>query len=111
MNVGIDIIDVKRIGKLIRNRRFLNRVFSANEIKYCSKKKNSAQHFAVRFAAKEAIWKAVGDKSLTHKDICIKNTEQGKPEVLPNKKIKNSWNISISLSHTRDFAVAIAILK
>ncbi|MFN3967013.1 MAG: holo-ACP synthase, partial [Endomicrobiia bacterium] len=79
MNIGIDIVEVKRIAQLIKNKRFLKRIFSEDEIKYCSSRKNSSQHFAVRFAAKEAVWKALSDKKLTHKDINITNKKNGKP--------------------------------
>ncbi|MCX7910461.1 MAG: 4'-phosphopantetheinyl transferase superfamily protein, partial [Endomicrobia bacterium] len=53
--IGIDIIETKRIKRLIKNKRFIERVFSIEEIKYCENKKNRAQHYAARFAAKEAI--------------------------------------------------------
>ena len=50
--IGIDIIETKRIKKLIKNKRFLNRVFSKEEIEYCESKKNKEQHYSARFAAK-----------------------------------------------------------
>ena len=52
LSVGTDIVDVARIKKMIRNKRFLDRIFTKEEIEYCKDKKNSAQHFAVRFSAK-----------------------------------------------------------
>jgi len=110
MNVGIDIIEISRIKKLIRNKRFLNKVFSTEEVSYCSRKFNPGQHYAVRFAAKEAIWKAVGEKKLTHKDINIINSPDVKPEaVLPPKYRRLQKRISVSLSHTKDFAAAVAV--
>ena len=112
MQSGIDIIEVSRIGELGKNKRFLHRGFSKEEIAYCSGKKNSAQHFAVRFAAKEAIWKAVGNRKLSHRDISVKNDEHGKPAaVLPSNLEKTCRKLCISLSHTKSFAVAVAVLN
>ena len=114
-SLGVDIEEVKRFQTLIRNKRFLNRVFSKEEISYCSRKKNKPQHFAVRFAAKEALWKALSDvldqlgKSVTHKEISIRNTSRGKPTVvLPKALSKFNKRVTVSLSHTRSYAVAIA---
>ena len=60
VSCGVDIIEVERIAKLIRrNRTFVKRVFTEREIAYCGKKKFKWEHFAVRFAAKEAVWKAL----------------------------------------------------
>ena len=115
MEIGIDIEKVSRISKLIRNRRFLSRVFSGEEVKYCRAKKNSVQHFTVRFAAKEAVWKAlsaVNKNPLSHKNISVKNNPDGKPVVILPPELKAfQKKISISLSHTREYAVAIAVLS
>jgi holo-[acyl-carrier protein] synthase len=108
VKIGIDIVEVKRIAKLAANKRFLNRVYTRQEIRYCSGKKNRAQHFAVRFATKEAVWKALNDKKITHKDIGVKNLPDGKPEVLI--KGKKRKNIDVSLSHTSDYAAAVAVV-
>ncbi|MCB4791798.1 MAG: holo-ACP synthase [Elusimicrobia bacterium] len=108
MRVGIDIVEVKRIEKLIKNRKFLKKIYTNQEIGYCKDKVNKGQHFAVRFAAKEAVWKALMEKSITHKDIGIKNLADGRPEVFI--KGKKRRNIDISLSHTKDHAIACAIV-
>ncbi len=71
MDIGVDIVEIDRIAKSVKNPRFLKRVFSPNEVSYCRSRKNSAQHFAVRFAAKEAVWKAVGEPKLLHRDIQV----------------------------------------
>src|SRR5258706_899697 len=84
-SLGVDIEEVKRFEKLLRNKRFLNRVFTKEEIAYCFSKKNQAQHFAVRFAAKEAVLKAMGQviaglrEKVGHRDIGLKNNPDGKP--------------------------------
>lgn len=110
---GIDIVEVKRIKKIIRtNRRFLEKVYTPTEIAYCNSKKNNWQHFAVRFAAKEAVWKAIGKKDIWHRDITVKNDADGKPAVILSKKYKNlQKKVSLSLSHTNDYAVAVAIFN
>ena len=59
MDIGVDIVEIDRVARSVRNPRFLKRVFTSQEVAYCRARKNSAQHFAVRFAAKEAVWKAV----------------------------------------------------
>jgi holo-[acyl-carrier protein] synthase len=101
---GIDIISVKRIRKLMETygERFLDRIFTENEIEYSNKFLNSAEIFAGRFAAKEAIIKVKG-RMLPFKEIEILNMDDGKPYA-PNFK-----DINISISHEREFAVAIAI--
>lgn len=108
---GVDIIEVKRIKKLVSSSpRFTNRIFTKEEIKYCRKKKNKWQHFAVRFAAKEAIWKSLGNMGMALRDIGIKNTQEGKPcPVLAPKFKKYEKHISVSLSHTAEYAVAFAV--
>ena len=82
MEIGIDIVEVKRIARLTKNKAFLKRVFTPEEITYCSKKINKAEHYAVRFAAKEAVWKALGMGGLSLKSISVKNRPNGKPEAL-----------------------------
>ncbi len=107
MNIGIDIVEVGRIAKLIKNKAFLKRVFTAQEMAYCSAKKNKAQHFAVRFAAKEAVYKALGQAALALTDIGVKNQPSGKPEVYIKGKRKSG--IAISLTHTDSYAAAVAV--
>ena len=111
-SVGIDIVEIKRITRLIKNKRFCRRIFSDKEISYCRSKKNPGQHYAVRFAAKEAVWKALGKRGISHRDISIRNSPEGKPEVTLPKKLKRlEKKVSVSLSHTSDHAVAIAFLQ
>lgn len=109
--IGIDIIEVHRIKDIIqRNKRFLKRVFTDKEIAYCLGKKNKWQHFAVRFAAKEAVWKALGESGIELKNIGIRNADDGRPEVVLIGKLKSEEkNFKISLSHCKDYAVAQAV--
>lgn len=109
MKIGIDIEEVKRFKSLIKNKAFLSRVFSSEEIKYCSSKKNAVEHFAVRFCGKEAVWKALSNSKIQITSVSFQNLKSGKPIVLINKK-KNP-NIQVSFSHTKTTVVAVAILE
>jgi holo-[acyl-carrier protein] synthase len=113
-SIGTDIVDVKRIAKSIRNPRFLSRIFTSAEIRYCKDKKSCAQHFAVRFAAKEAVWKALSDfkvKGIAHKEIGVARSADGKPSVKLSGRLKRfEKKISLSLSHTHEYALAVAVL-
>ena len=112
LQVGIDIVEIKRIAKQAKNPRFLQRVFTPIEAAYCRARKNSVQHFAVRFAAKEAVWKAVGNPKLLHRDIQVCNRSDGKPEIhFPPPFRRLAKQVSISLSHGQDYAVAMAIFQ
>ena len=112
-SVGTDIIEVKRIKYLIEKYgdRFLNRVFSKEEIKYCGNLKFPDIHYAGRFSAKEAIIKSLPNKFknifLRYKDISIFNNDEGKPFVDCRKIDLKS--IDISISHTKEYAVSFAV--
>jgi len=68
------------------------------------------EHLAGRFAAKEAVWKAVGEPKLLHRDIQVRNRSNGKPEVIfPKRFARLARRVTISLSHGREYAVAMAI--
>ena len=116
---GTDIIEVDRIKDSIENigEKFLNRIFTDNEIEYCeSKKVQKFQHYAGRFAAKEAIFKAISkqldDKySVCWKDFEIVNDEQGRPSVnLFNISKDNVESIDISISHCKLYASANVVV-
>ena len=119
--IGIDNIEVKRIKKQIDDSiRFKEKIFTAKEIKYCESKKNYAESFAVRFAAKEAFLKAIGtgwSNGLQFKDIEILNDNKGKPIIHLQGKTKQIildnelGNIHISLSHLKEIATAIIIIE
>src|ERR1051325_9281927 len=112
MDVGVDIVEIDRIARQMRNPRFLRKVFTREEVAYCQSRKNAAQHFAVRFAAKEAVWKAVGERGLLHRDIQVRNRPNGKPEVIfPARFKKFAARVAISLSHGRTHAVAMAVYR
>ena len=116
---GTDIIEIERIKKSIEKfgQRFLNTVFTENEIKYCeSKNGQKYQHYAARFAAKEAVFKALSNNINAPeewKSIEILSEENGRPKVNLKIDVQNLENIDISLSHCKMYAVAnvVANLK
>ena len=122
MNVkcGTDIIEVERIKKAIEKNedKFLNEVFTKKEIEYCNSKSiMKYQHFAARFAAKEAVFKAVSGLlnnkyDITWKDIEVLNDENGRPYVNISKidSLKNIESIDISISHIKNYAIANCIV-
>jgi holo-[acyl-carrier protein] synthase len=117
-SVGIDIIEIKRIKKAIQRwkEHFLKRVFTFEEISYCQKKKFPEVSFAGRFACKEAAMKALGtglSSGAGWKDFEIIRGNKGKPELLISKKIEKEFGkpkFLISISHSKEYAVAVAIL-
>jgi len=118
---GTDIIEINRIKESIENlgENFKNKIYTEKEIEYCESKKNvKYQHYAGRFAAKEAIFKAISelldDKyEVSWKDAEILNDDQGKPRVtFTSKKLQEKIeNIDISISHCKEYAVcSVAVL-
>ena len=117
VTVGTDIIEVERIKNAIEsNEKFVETVFTQKEIEYCeSKKITKYEHYSARFAAKEAIFKAISnylkDKySISWKNVEIQNDENGRPYVNfidIDIKIKD---VDISLSHIKDYAIASAVV-
>ncbi|MFA6002708.1 MAG: holo-ACP synthase [Elusimicrobiota bacterium] len=108
MEIGLDIVEVARIRRIIRRSPgFLTRVFTPEEIAYCRTKKYPWPHYAVRFAAKEAVWKALGRDGLGLKDISVERDRRGKPGALV--KGRRVRGLKLSLSHGQDHAVAVAL--
>ena len=122
MNItcGVDIIEINRIKEILDNDlsiKFKEKVFSTKEVEYCeSKKGQKYQHYAARFAAKEAVFKAISKEldnkySIEWKDICIENDTNGRPFVTLNNSVSNKiQSIDISISHCKEYAVANVIV-
>ncbi len=118
VNVGNDIIEVERIKESIENlgNKFLNRVFTEKEIEYCeSKNIMKYQHYAARFAAKEAVFKAISKLlenkfEIGWKDVEILNDINGRPYVNILSKNIETVDIDISISHIKDYAISTAIV-
>ena len=117
VKTGTDIIEVERIKESIEKLgdKFLNRVFTEKEIKYCEEKKlTKYEHYAARFAAKEAIFKAISPLldnkfSIDWTNIEILNDNQGRPYAVMSKENLKNINIDISLSHIKEYALATAV--
>lgn len=121
VGTGIDIVEVFRMRDAIKKwgMNFLTKVFTDKEIKYSTSKRFAPQHFAARFAAKEAVVKAFGVARgfpLNWTDIEIFNDKEGKPIVSFNngalklKKKKRVSEVIVSMSHSKNYAVANVIL-
>lgn len=114
--LGNDIVEVARIEKAIKNENFVKRVYTEKEILELNQKgKNKILSYAGRFSAKEAISKAIGTgvRNFNIIDIEILNNKLGKPEVFfygNLKELLKNKKIEISISHTKDYATAIAII-
>ncbi len=123
LGIGIDLIKNNRIKSLIRNKSFIIRTFSKNEIKLSNKNFNKTNYFAKRFAAKEALAKSLGTgfrNKLNLKDIEILNDKIGKPYYFKSKKINKiinkrfkikNYNLFLSISDEKDYSVAFTILQ
>lgn len=117
--IGIDIVEIKRIEKVIeKNEKFLERFFTKNEIEYFKSKNLKTQTIAGNFTAKEAISKALGTgiRNFKLSDIEVLRDELGCPYVNVYNNLeniirdKNIKEIKVSISHSRDYAVSNAIL-
>ncbi len=122
IKTGIDIIEVNRIQEAIEKSKalFLNRVYAKQEIEFCeSTNKMKYQHYAARFAAKEAVFKAIsdllpGNKEDIWKNIIVKNEKSGKPIVEFDGALdflnSDKFSIDLSISHIKEYAVASFVL-
>ena len=118
--IGVDILAVDRMQRILeRESRFIYRVFADEEIKYCESQAWKAQHFAARFTAKEAFFKALGTgwrDGMTWQDVWVDHDSLGKPSLYLRGLAKERFaslgfkTIHLSLSHSREFAVAFVIL-
>lgn len=119
---GIDIVDISRFERFVREGKdaLFQRVFTPGEIEYCNRKKRSAQHFAIRFAAKEAFFKAVGlglREGMSWKDVEVVKNVLGKPDlelhgraavIFAEMELIRSHT---ALSHDGAYAVAMVVLE
>jgi holo-[acyl-carrier protein] synthase len=120
VGIGTDIVECLRIGRMVEKHGelFLTRVYTDREIRYCQARKRATEHFAGRWAAKEAIFKCLGTgwkKGLCWTEMEIRNDPQGKPRVLlsgATKEMAQSMGIAdihLSISHCRAYATAYAL--
>ena len=120
VGIGTDIVECLRIGRMVEQHGelFLRRVYTEREVRYCQARKRAVEHFAGRWAAKEAILKCLGSgwrKGLCWTDMEIRNDPSGKPVVLLCGAAKESAqqlrisDILLSISHCRAYATAYAV--
>ncbi len=121
IGIVVDIVEVNRIRKAMRGtQRMQERVFTEEEIQFCTSRKRQYQHFGGRFAAKEAALKALGtgwSRGIRWKDVEITDDETGKPllsfhgkakEIFDQLSARTAW---ISITHSPDHAVAMVVLE
>ncbi|MCW3117373.1 MAG: acpS [Chitinophagaceae bacterium] len=119
--MGFDMIETERVaGKIAKKSGFREMVFSANEIQYCETKTNKFEHYAARFAAKEAFFKAMGTgwkNGTAFNEVEVTHDEFGKPEIILLGETRKTINemaigkISVSLSHLKNIAAAVVIIE
>lgn len=119
VGIGNDIVQISRIAQSVENygKQFLDKVFTDDEQVYCESRNNRAQHYAVRFAAKEAFSKAIGTgwtEEFGWRDISVLRNSEGKPSIALQGALAQKWNtysIHLSLSHTTDMALATVVIE
>jgi holo-[acyl-carrier protein] synthase len=117
--IGVDIIEIARVRQSIESLgdRFLDKVFTSREREYCSSKQNSFQHFAARFAAKEAVSKAMSTGwagEFRWKDVEVMNDPSGQPRITlsgPLKELLVRARILVTLSHSESHVVAMVLIE
>ena len=120
LGIGTDIVECPRIGKMIEQygELFLRRVYTAREVRYCQSRKHAIEHFAGRWAAKEAILKAMGtgwSRGISWTDVEVRSNEAGQPQVMVGgiakelARERGIASIMISISHCRTYATAYAM--
>jgi len=120
---GVDIVENKRIKNSLKNKNFINRVFTQNEINKSRKLINKINYYAKRFAAKEAFVKAIGEgfrNNINFGDIEVTNDKKGKPIIKISNNIKNflkkkfklsKYKIFLSLSDEKKHSIAYVIIN
>ena len=120
---GVDIVENKRIKKAIKNKNFIKRIFSEQEIEEANKRKDKSSFYAKRFAAKEAFVKSIGTgfrNRINFNDIYVKNDNNGKPKLFIKNKIKfilknklklKNYKIFLSLADESEFSIAFVIIN
>ena len=115
MNVGLDVIEIERIRRALERPGFRERCFTEAEREYCDSKVNPAQHYAARFAGKEAVGKALGSGVyFTWREIEIRG--RPKPGVVLSGRTKafaervGAGQIDLSMTHSRELAAAICVV-
>jgi holo-[acyl-carrier protein] synthase len=112
IGTGVDITEVRRLRQAVERwgKGFLERVFTGEELESAKNRASLYQHLAGRFAAKEAVFKALGDIRLTWKDVQILNDKEGRPRCVLLRDKDRKKEVHVSISHVKNYAVANAII-
>tara|TARA_B110000014_G_C20058874_1_gene551315 strand:+ start:623 stop:964 length:342 start_codon:yes stop_codon:yes gene_type:complete len=107
--LGTDIVDINRFKDMIyeNNKEFYKKIFVESEIEYCLKFKNSEQHFAGKFAIKEAVKKSIPETV----DFLEIVTEHVNSKPIISLKIQNTYNFLVSVSHEKNYAIAMVLVQ
>ena len=123
IGIGVDIIQNSRIKKAIKNKFFVNRIFTKSEISSSKIRNYKTNYFAKRFAAKEAFIKSIGTgirKGINFKDIYVINDKSGKPNIKFSNKVNNliikkfktrNFDIFLSLSDEKNYSIAFVTIQ
>lgn len=122
LGCGVDLVEVPRLRRALRRQgqTLLRRVFTAGELAYSRRKRFSAEHLAARFAAKEAVAKAFGDRrglTMRWQDVAVVHADSGQPQIQlvgearQLQRRRRVRRIHLSLTHTAHYAVAMAVLE
>tara|TARA_B110001450_G_scaffold47206_1_gene43921 strand:+ start:426 stop:821 length:396 start_codon:yes stop_codon:yes gene_type:complete len=123
LGIGVDIVENLRIKKSIKNKNFINRIFTSSEILLSSKVKDKASYYSKRFAAKEAFSKSIGTgfrNGFNFKDISVMNNKAGKPSFIITNKIKkivkeqfkiSKFNFFLSISDEKKYSIVTLFYK
>jgi holo-[acyl-carrier protein] synthase len=123
LGIGVDIIQNSRIKRAIKNKSFVNRIFTKSEISSSKIRNYKTNYFAKRFAAKEAFIKSIGigiRKGINFKDIYVINDKSGKPNIKFSNKVNNfiikkfktrNFDIFLSLSDEKNYSIAFVVIQ
>ena len=123
LGIGVDIVENSRIGKSMKNKLFIKRIFSNSEILIANNVKDKKSYYSKRFAAKEAFVKSIGTgfrDDFNFKDLSIVNDKLGKPSFLITEKIKkiikklfktSSFDFFLSISDEKKYSIAYVVLQ
>ena len=120
LGIGTDIVECLRIAQMIERHaeQFIARVYTEHEIEYCAARKAATQHYAGRWAAKEAVLKAIGTgwvRGISWRDVEVRNDGAGRPSIVLTGRAldiargQGIQNVMISISHCRSHATAYAV--
>ena len=120
VGIGTDIVECLRIGRMIEQHGelFLSRIYTEREIRYCQERKRTVEHFAGRWAAKEAVFKALGmgwRRGLAYTDVEVRNEAGGRPQVhlcgaaKDVAQTRRVGDLLVSIAHCRAYATAYAL--